>query len=175
MSDRGGGSGDLGEGTRESGARLRLPARQLRAKRVVSMVEHIADLGSGTEISWRKPLPHSGHVQVAHVSRVVLVAASSSTRRIVSTSSAAVSASAGRTADGEFGERNGSSSGSDLAITSSRCRAFRFFVWSPLAMTSWPSSAARAAWYAQNWSWVATERHGSPLRSRAEHSAPVMS
>ena len=34
------------------------------------------------------------------VSRVVLVAASSSTRRIVSTSSAAVSASAGRTADG---------------------------------------------------------------------------
>ena len=56
---------------------------------------------SGTEISCRKPLPHSGQVHVAHVSRVVLVAASSRTRRIVSTSSAAVRASAGRTAEGD--------------------------------------------------------------------------
>jgi hypothetical protein len=61
-----------------------------------------------------------GQVQVAHVSRVVLVAASSSTRRIVSTSSAAVSASAGRTAEGELGALVFSSSGSDSAITGSR-------------------------------------------------------
>ena len=98
------------------------------------------------EISCRKPLPHSGQVQVAQVSRVVLVAASSSTRRIVSTSSAAVSASAGRTADGELDEPVLSSNGSDSAITGRRCRAFRVFVWSPFATAADPSSAARAEW-----------------------------
>ena len=67
---------------------------------------------SGTVISWRKPLPHSGQVHVAQLSRVVLVAASSSTRRIVSTSSAAVSAKAGLTPDGAFGAVEVSASGS---------------------------------------------------------------
>jgi hypothetical protein len=43
-------------------------------------------------------------VQVAHVSRLLLVAAPRRTRRIVSTSSAAVRASAGRTAVGELVE-----------------------------------------------------------------------
>jgi Winged helix-turn helix len=69
----------------------------------------------------------------------------SSPGQIVSTSSAAVSASAGRTADGEPGEVAFSSKGSDSAITGRRCRAFRFFVWSPLVTTSEPSSSARAA------------------------------
>jgi sulfate adenylyltransferase subunit 1 (EFTu-like GTPase family) len=69
---------------------------------------------------WLVGLPHSGHVQVAQLSRVVPVAASSSTRRIVSTSSAAVSASAGRTAEGELGELVFNSRGSDYAITGSR-------------------------------------------------------
>ena len=88
---------------------------------------------SGTVISWRKPLPHSGQVQVAHVSRVVLVAASSSTRRIVSTSSAAVSAKAGLTPDGAPGDVEVSTSGSDSAITGTRWRALRRFVCWPVA------------------------------------------
>jgi hypothetical protein len=62
------------------------------------------------------------------LSRVVLVAASSSTRRIVSSSSAAARARAGRTPDGAPGRPGLSSSGSDSAITGSRCRAFRLFV-----------------------------------------------
>lgn len=72
-------------------------------------------------------------------------AASRRTRRIVSTSSAAVTARAGRTAEGVLDELELSSSGSDSAITGSRCRAFRFFVWSPLAMMSFPRSSTRAA------------------------------
>ena len=86
------------------------------------LTEALAALGAG---AGRPRLP------------LVLVAASSRTRRIVSTSSAAVSASAGRTADGELARRGLSSSGSDSAITGSRCRAFRLFVWSPLATVSY--------------------------------------
>ena len=96
-----------------------------------------------------EPLPHSGQVQVAHVSRVVLVAASSNTRRIVSTSSAAVSASAGRTAEGELGELLFRSNGSDSTKTGRRSRGFRRFTWLPFETVSELSSAARAAWYAQ--------------------------
>ena len=80
---------------------------------------------SGTKISWRKPFPHSGQVQVAHDCRLVLVAASSRTRRIVSTSSAAVRASAGRTADGRSEACDLSSSGSDSTPTGVRWRALR--------------------------------------------------
>jgi hypothetical protein len=61
---------------------------------------------------------------------------------MVSTSSAAVSASAGRTAEGELGGFALSSKGSDSAIAGTRCRAFRFFVWSPFVTACEPSSAA---------------------------------
>jgi hypothetical protein len=73
---------------------------------------------------------------------MVLVAASSSTARIVF----AVSASAGRTADGELGEVALSASGSVAAVTGPRCRALLVFVWSPFETASAPSSAASAAW-----------------------------
>lgn len=45
---------------------------------------------------------------------------------MVSSSSAAVSASAGRTADGELDGRDLISIGADSAITGTRLRAFRF-------------------------------------------------
>ena len=44
MSDRGGGSGDLGEETGDRYTRLRLPVLDLRPNRVVSVVDHGADL-----------------------------------------------------------------------------------------------------------------------------------
>ena len=77
-------------------------------------------------------------MQVAQVSRVVLVAASSRTERIVSSSSIAVRARAGRTADGGFDVLALGWSGSVSASTRSRCLGLRCFVWSPLATASLP-------------------------------------
>jgi hypothetical protein len=60
---------------------------------------------------------------------------------MVSTSSAAVSASAGRTADGQLGERDLISIGVDSTITGLRLRAFRFLACSPFAVASRLSSS----------------------------------
>jgi len=122
---------------------------------------------SGTEISCRKLFPHSGHVHVAQDSLVVFVAASRRTRRIVSTSSAAVSASAGRTADGRADAGDVSSRGSFSAITRNRPRAFRLFVWPPFTAVSRPTCWASRAWCSQRSPVVDTDRHLLPSRSVA--------
>ena len=225
-SDRDGRLGDFSEGSRKDLARLRLPARELRAKRIVSVVEHVADLGCVSDSDDELQLLRAETPQLLDRrrnsrlrdmllansteplaeqsldrldprsvigdgdllsealaafgagagrpgSRAVLVAAQGGRGGSSRPSSAAVWASAGRTADGELGAPAFRSNGSDSTITGSRCRAFRVFAWSPFATTSDPSSAARAAWYAQNSASFATERHGSPfeaLRSRALRS-----
>jgi len=66
VSDPDRGSGDLGEGSREDLARLRLPTLQLRTKRVVSVVEHVADLGCVSDRDNEGDLPKLGFHDLRH-------------------------------------------------------------------------------------------------------------
>jgi hypothetical protein len=78
-----------------------------------------------------------------------------------------VTASAGRTADGDPETRDTSASGSDSAMTGTRSRARRFLAWSPLRTASRPTCAARLACGSHTSPIADTDRHALPSRSFA--------
>jgi hypothetical protein len=99
-----------------------------RVKFRVGQIVYVAFSHDGETMGFGFPKElRNALVQVAHVSRVVLVAASRRTRRIVSTSSAAVMRECGPNGRWATGVCDASSSGSASAMTGIRWRAFRLF------------------------------------------------